>query len=422
MDDYRVIGHRRLFGEIQVQGSKNAVLPILSATILTGKKTMISNCPRISDVENAIQILRDLGAKVTWEKNILIVDTKSIESYKIDASKTEKMRSSICFLGALAGRFHRASIYEPGGCRIGKRPIDMHLAGLRALGCRIEEEEGCIHLECDRIKGGSVTLPYPSVGATENLMMAAIFAEGPVRIENAAREPEIILLAQFLEIMGGRVIGAGSRRMTIYPTDGRSKEICIRIPGDRIVAGTYLAMTAGCGGNLLLKGILPDELKEVLTILKKMGCIIKLENHSIRIIRKEGQTLLSPKRIITRPYPGFPTDLQSLFLVLCTCAQGKTKIEETVFSNRCEAAKELWKMGAKIDLYGSQHFQVNPSELKAATVKAKDLRGGAALIFAAMLAKGETKVVDSGYIKRGYEDLAFDVNHMGGCIQYNKGR
>ncbi len=418
MDCYRVTGHRRLFGEIQVQGSKNAALPILSATILTAQKTMISNCPRISDVENAIQILKDLGAKITWEDEILIVDTKEIDSCEIEASKTEKMRSSICFLGALAGRFHKAKISKPGGCRIGERPVDLHIKGLKKLGCFVKEEEGRIDLTCDRIRGGSIVLPFPSVGATENLMMAAVRADGPVRIKNAAREPEIVLLAQFLETMGGSIYGAGTDQITIYPAKDSCREVCVQIPGDRIVAGTYLAMAAGCSGDLLLKGISPAQLQEVIFVLKKMGCKIGTESDKIRITRKEGQKLLSPRILVTKPYPGFPTDLQSAFMVLCTCAQEKTLIEETVFSNRCEAAKELLKMGATIGFCGSQRFWVCPSKLKGTNVRSKDLRGGAALVFAGMLASGETVILDQGYIKRGYERLTMDVNHMGGCIQY----
>ncbi len=395
-------GGKKMEGEIDVQGAKNSVLPILAASILSDGKNIIYNCPRLRDVEMTIAVLKNLGCRIKWENNCLEVDSSDICGYTIPDDLMRQMRSSIIFLGAIISKFGKAEVSMPGGCEIGNRPIDLHLKALRQLGVEITESHGFIHCKADNIAGSNIHLDFPSVGATENTMLAASTANGVTVIENAAREPEIVDLQRFLNRMGAKIYGAGSDTVVI---EGVHKLYGVEhtIIPDRIVAATYLACAAATGGSVILKKADSTHAGAMINILRDMGCRVYTERS--KIILQPAKSLKSIGTIKTMPYPGFPTDIQSPFMALCTQCEGTSIFVENIFENRFQHIEELVRMGADIKADGRVAVVIGKSNLSGANVVAKELRGGAALVVAALSAEGITEIENVRFIDRGYERI-----------------
>lgn len=402
MSKLLITGGRKMEGEIEVQGAKNAVLPILAAAILAGGKNIIYNCPYLSDVETTIAVLKNLGCTVKREGNSVEVDASGIDGYTIPDDLMRKMRSSIIFLGAIIGKCKKAKVSMPGGCEIGLRPIDLHLKALRQLGVIITEAHGFIHCDGSEMAPAKIHLDFPSVGATENIMLAACTLDGITVIENAAREPEIVDLQTFLNRMGARIKGAGSDTIEI---EGVHKLYGVEhtIIPDRIVAATYLACGAASGGTVVLKHADSSHMGAMLNILRDMGLGIYSEKD--RIVLTPSKSLKSIGTIKTMPYPGFPTDIQSPFMALCTQCEGASVFVENIFENRFQHIDELIRMGADIKTDGRVAVVMGKSQLSGARVMAKELRGGAALCVAALAADGITEIENVKFIDRGYERI-----------------
>ena len=403
-------------GEIIVQGSKNAVLPMMAGAVLNKGITVIDNVPRIQDVFCMMGILDSLGCSCVLDGHSLTIDAAGLSRFSIPREEMEKMRSSIMLLGALLGRCKEAEVYYPGGCMIGKRPIDLHLMALEKMGVLIEEGEGDEPLRANvpRLRGTVVDFPFPSVGATENAIFAAVAASGKTVLKGCAKEPEITELCRFMNNMGASIRGAGSDVLVIeggLPLHDSRYTVC----GDRIAGGTYLLAAAGAGGELLLTGTESAGLLTVTSVLKRMGALVYAEDELIYLKAPERLRAASIK---TDPYPGFPTDLQSIMMAVMSRAEGTSIIEEKIFENRFKTAVELEKLGAEIIVEEDIARIVGHTRLKGAHVEAKDLRGGAALVAAAMMAEGTTIVGSCEYIMRGYEDICRDLSGMGACIRY----
>jgi len=396
-------GGNPLLGEIAVQGAKNSVLPILAATVLADSECVIHNCPRLRDVDKTDLVLKRLGCRVNREGNTVTINPSNFCACQIQEDLMREMRSSIIFLGAIISRCSHAIVSMPGGCPIGLRPIDLHLKGLKELGVQITEEHGYIHCKAEKLKGADIHLSFPSVGATENIMLAAVYAEGETVISNAALEPEIVDLADFLNKMGAKVSGAGTGCITIKgvkaPLHGAEHSV---IP-DRIAAATYLTAAAATDGEIFLTKAQPKHMGAILNTLSEMGCNIKCENDTIHL-KSRGR----PKaihHIRTMPYPGFPTDIQSPFMALATVAKGSSVFTETIFENRFRHVDELVRMGADIKVEGRSAVIRGVASLSAANVVAQELRGGAALVIAALCAEGKSEIQGVEYIDRGYEAI-----------------
>lgn len=401
-----------LKGRITVSGAKNAVLPVIAATLLSETPCCIIETPRLADVEVICQVLESLGAKVHWQGRNLFVDASILEYCEASDDIVRKMRASILVMGPLLARLGQAKISLPGGCAIGTRPIDLHLKGFEAMGVHISKEHGYILAQTKGLKGARIYLDFPSVGATENLMMAAALAQGSSVIENAAEEPEIVDLANFINKMGGRVRGAGTKIIKIEGVPsllGCDHQV---IP-DRIEAGSYLMSAAITGGELILDNVIADHLKPVVAKLEENGCEI-LEGENQLQIRVKGP--LQAADIKTLPYPGFPTDMQAQYMALMTRAQGASVITETVFENRFMHAEELRRMGADIRISGRSAVIEGPCRLQGAPVKATDLRAGAALVIAALAGEGITEISETEHIDRGYDNLVAKLQSVGARI------
>ena len=414
MEKLLINGGQRLYGSLEIQRAKNAVLPLLAASVMTDERVRIRNIPKISDAENMLHILRELGCKIHRDGNDAVIDSSNAASHEIPAVMTKEIRSSIFMLGSVLTRFHRAKISYPGGCDIGLRPIDLHLSGLKKLGVEIVEESGYIHCRAEKIRGAEIVLDFPSVGATENIMLAAVKAEGRTIIRNAAKEPEIFDLQNFLNRMGARVRGAGSADIVI---DGVE---CLRgvdyVPmGDRIEAGTFLIATAVCGGEIETKGVFAQNLAALLHKLRENGCKIYTKNDTI-ILRSDGR-LKSVDVVETSPFPGFPTDLQAQYATLSTLAKGTTLVVENLFETRFKYAGELRRMGADITVRGKTAVIRGVPALQGAAVTAGDLRGGAALAIAGLAAEGKTEVLDLSHIDRGYGELERKLRLLGAKVR-----
>lgn len=412
-----VHGTCSLQGEVDIQGSKNSILPILAATVLNKGISKIYGCPKILDVYNMIEILEYIGCHVTWEEQTITVDSKEASTYDIPAVFVTKMRSSIVFLGSLLGRFHQASITYPGGCLIGERPIDIHLTSLRKMDVLIDDynHDDIIYAKTDKIIGNKIVLKLPSVGATQNIMMAAVLAEGQTRIHNAAREPEIVELANFLVRQGARISGAGTKKIIINGVK-ELKDCEYVIPGDRIVAGTYLTAVAGAGGYATLNNINYKHLTYMIKILRKAGCQIITGEDYIIINKNPDKKLKRLKNLNTKPYPGFPTDMQSQVISILVTAKGKSTVRENIFESRFKVVPELNKMGADIQIKKNKLIVNGVDKLTSAGIAAYELRGGAALVIAGLMADGKTLISGTEYIKRGYEDIVRDFNKLGAEI------
>jgi len=415
MAEYRIIGGRRLLGEVCTPGSKNAALPILAATVL-GKRSIIHNCPNISDIQCSIEILTSLGCAVDYNGSTVVVDARGLSSQGLPKDQMEKMRSSIIFAGGLLSRFGRFTAYQPGGCELGERPIDLHLTAFETLGAVVEEESGMIVASAEKLVGDRIYLHTPSVGATQNIMLAAVLANGITVIENAAKEPEVLDLQNFLVAMGAKISGAGSSNIAIEGVC-ELHDVEYTVMPDRIVAGTYLAAAAITGGAIRLKNVVHYDMRPIVEKFIDMGAFVTLEEGAI--------CLTAPNRLhglgylTTQPHPGFPTDMQPQMMALAAVAHDNAIIEETLFESRDKHVAELVKMGAKIINQNSKFFHVRGvARLEGATVEAKDLRGGAALVLAGLAAHGETIVTGGQYIERGYEAIQDDLLALGANIEY----
>ena len=414
MDKYIINGGERLNGRVQVHSAKNAVLPLLAASILTDEPITLHKIPPINDVENMLRILTEVGCVITRQRDSAVIDSSNAVSHEIPARLTKELRSSVFMLGSVLTRFHRAKISYPGGCDIGLRPIDLHLAGLKRLGVEIVEKDGYIHCEAQRLQGTEVLLDFPSVGATENIMLAAVKAEGITVIRNAAKEPEIVDLQRFLNAMGAKVRGAGGGTIAIEGVK-RLHGAEYTPMGDRIEAGTYLIAAASCGGEIEVEGVFTENIAALLHKLRENGCKIHIKND--KIILRSNERLKSVNLVETMPFPGFPTDMQSQYVALCCTAKGSTLVVENLFETRYRYAAELKRMGADITVRDRSALIRGVEKLHGASVTASDLRGGAALVVAALKAEGQSTVMDLSHIDRGYADLEGKLRKIGAKIK-----
>jgi len=414
MARYIINGGRRLEGKARVGGAKNAILPILAAVLLTEKQVVLHDCPDLLDVAKTILILESIGCKVKREGRHLIIDPSNVSQWVIPDCYVREIRSSIIFLGAMLSRTGRARITYPGGCEIGQRPIDLHIKGLRQLGVLIDESNGYLDCVVPRMEGGVVHLDYPSVGATENVMLAAVKAKGRTVIYNAAKEPEIVDLQNFINAMGGNVRGAGTNTIVIEGVQSSFKEVEYTIIPDRIVAGTYMVAAAITGGDVLVENVVPEHVQSIIYKLREAGCTVHIQDLGVRV--KGKYRLRAIEHIKTLPYPGFPTDMQAQFTSLLSVARGTSIITETIFENRFRHVPELVRMGANIRIDGQTAIIHGVRSLKGTTVVAKDLRGGAALVLAGLRAEGQTIVENASYIDRGYEKLEVALSAIGADI------
>ena len=415
METIHVHGGVRLQGNVRIHGSKNAALPILAATILTQGDNLICNCPKIADVCQMLKILTALGCKVSREGDGIRVDAKDVALSEMPVEAVTCMRSSLFLMGALLGRRGEVMMEYPGGCVIGARPIDFHLEALKKMGAVFEEKDGKVWGRApEGLHGADICFQTSSVGATENIILAAVTAEGITRLWGAAREPEVEHLCRYLKKCGARIEGIGTECLTI--TGGK----CLygtqyRVPADRIVAGTYLIACLGTGGNVLLEEAPVEHMEAVIRLGRLLGAECQMNNGALYVQAPDQLGTLD--QLITLPHPGFPTDLQSAALVMLTAAGGECLVHETIFENRFRVIEPLERMGADICQLDSRSVKVRgPVKLRGAQVEAMELRGGAALVIAGLMAEGETKVCGCGYISRGYENICRDFRELGARI------
>lgn len=411
MRDTLVIeGGNRVEGTVRVSGAKNASLVIIAASILAHGRTELENVPRIKDVEVLLDILSHQGCLTEWtDDGTLAIEVPDNIIPESPYELSKKLRASNLLLGSLLGRKREARISMPGGCDIGSRPMDLHLKGLQALGATVNLEHGYIEAAAGKLQGGRVYLDFPSVGATENIMMLASVTPGTTIIDNAAKEPEIVDLANFLSAMGARIRGAGTDLIKIEGAS-RLKAVRYAVIPDRIEAGTYMAAATVTGGDILLENVIPTHLLPIKAKLEETGAHITQDNGGIRV---QGTGRIKAVDIKTLPYPGFPTDMQSQMLAILTIAEGTSVIVENVFDNRFQVVDELKRMGAKIKVEGHTAVVEGVKELHGARVKATDLRAGAALVLAALVARGQTVIENAYYIFRGYEDIERKLTSIG---------
>jgi len=402
-----------LKGTVRINGAKNAVLPIIAATLLAKGKSVLNGVPNLRDVHVISDLLRHLGAKVEFNEDVLTVDATNIDTCEAPYELVRKMRASFLVMGPLLARFQSSKISMPGGCAIGTRPIDLHLKGFKSLGAHIEMDHGFIEAKADKLIGTKLYLDFPSVGATENIMMAAVCAEGTTIIENVAEEPEIVDLANFLNEMGANVKGAGTNTIKIKGVEELKGATHTVIP-DRIEAGTYMVAAAITKGDVLVDNVLIDHLKPTIAKLREIGCEVYEMDNSVRVV---GPKEIKPTDIKTLPHPGFPTDMQSQFMALLSVSKGTGVVIETVFENRFMNVQELNRMGANIKIEGRSAVVQGVEQLQGSTVNATDLRAGAALVLAGLVSEGETVIGDTYHIFRGYVDIDKKLNALGANIE-----
>lgn len=403
-----------LEGEVTISGSKNAVLPIMAASLLVDGQTVIKAVPDLRDVKVMCELLTYLGAEVKKENDVLIIDSTDIKTNSAPYELVSKMRASFLVLGPLLARFNRATISMPGGCPIGARPIDLHLKGFKTLNSKIIIEHGYVEAVTNELIGNKIYLDFPSVGATENIMMAASLAKGVTVIENAAEEPEIVDLANFINAIGAKVRGAGTNTIRITGAEKLNSIEYTVIP-DRIEAGTYMCAAATTKGDVMIKNVITDHLRPVIAKLNEIGCTIYDGSDYVRV---KGPEIIRPTDIKTMPHPGFPTDMQSIFMPALSIAEGSSVITETVFENRFMYVAELCRMGADIKIEGKSSVVTGVEKLQGAKVTATDLRAGAALILAGLIADGQTKIQDVYHIQRGYVDVIGKFTALGAKLRY----
>ena len=416
MSKFIIQGGKKLEGEIKISGSKNAALPIIAATVLNAGTTTLYNVPDIQDVNTMFEILKKIGATIKRKNNKIIITTSKVHTYEIPDDLMRQMRSSVILAGALIGKYHKARFSCPGGCDIGSRQIDLHLKGFEKLGVEIKEEYGEIYCSAEKIIGTQIHLDFPSVGATENIILASCLGEGTTIITNAAREPEIEDMIKYLNKMGAKINGAGTDKVEIVGVRKLS-EVSYNIMPDRIETGTYLVAGAITTGNIKLLNVNPTHIEPILNKLDEVNCKLNISKNEIEII--------APKRvkavdIKTMPYPGFPTDMQSIFGALLITAKGTSVITENIFESRYKYAQELIRMGAKINVEGRTAIIKGTKRIQGANVVATDLRGGASLVVAGLYAKGITQVDNVHYILRGYEKMDEKLKKLGAKIYIEK--
>lgn len=413
MKSYIIEGGKKLEGTVKISGSKNASLPILAATILSEKTNKLYNVPQIKDTKTTLEILKLLGCKIKQNSGKIEINSKNITKTEIPENLMREMRSTVIMAGALLGRFKEVTFSYPGGCDIGSRPIDLHINAFKKLGVEITEEAGFIKCKANKIIGTNIDLDFPSVGATENIILATVLSTGTTTINNAAMEPEIIDMVQFLKKMGAKIQGEGTNQIII---DGVEKlsGVSYNIMPDRIEAGTILCAVAATGGNVILDNVIPEHLTAVINKLEETGCKIEINNKKITL---NAQKKLKPIDIKTMTYPGFPTDLQQIFATMLVKASGTSIIVENIFESRYKYISELRKMGAKVTVEGKTAIIKGTRKINATTVVCTDLRGGAALVIAGLMAKGKSRVENIGYIQRGYENLENKLGSLGAKIK-----
>ncbi len=409
MLEYIIKGGKVPKGEVEISGSKNAALPIIAASILNSGKTTLYNVPKIHDTEMMYKILEEIGGKVEKKHNKVIIDTSKIKECSISEELMRKMRSSVIFVGAFIGRHRKATFSYPGGCDIGARPIDMHLKAFEKLGININKNYGNIICICDKIEGAKIDLEFPSVGATENIMLATCLAQGRTIITNAAKEPEIIDLQDFLNKMGAKIKGAGTDQIQIEGVRSLN-DVSYNIMPDRIEAGTFLCLAGMTGANIIVENVKEEHLVPIIHKLEECGCKLDIKKNKIDI---KGPKRLNAANIKTMPYPGFPTDMQSVFATMLISAKGTSVISENIFENRYKYTSELIRMGAKITIEGKTAIIKGTKKIYGSKVEANDLRGGAALVLAGCVAKGETNIKNVEYILRGYQEFHEKLNKLG---------
>ena len=416
MDKLLIRGGRPLHGELRVSGAKNAALPILAATLLASRPVVVRNLPHLHDVTTMIELLGCLGVQVVVDERLGVeVDASTITNFQADYDLVKTMRASILVLGPLVARFGEAHVSFPGGCAIGSRPVDLHLKGLEAMGARIEVGGGYIHAYSDgRLQGAHIVMETVTVGGTENLLMAAALAEGQTILDNAAREPEVVDLANCLIAMGADISGHGTDRIVVNGV-GELRSCEYAVMPDRIESGTYLVAAAATGGSIVLRGAAPDSMDAILQKLKDAGADIEIQGDTIRLDMQGRRP--KPVNIKTAPYPGFPTDMQAQFTALNTIAEGASSVVETVFENRLIQTHEMNRMGAKIKIEGNTAFIQGQASLTGAPVMASDLRASASLVIAGLVAQGETLVDRIYHIDRGYECIEERMQSLGADIR-----
>lgn len=416
MEKLIVKGGTRLVGAVKTSGAKNAVLPIIAASILGTTPSHLDEVPMLEDVHTISEVLKCLGLSVECspEKNVLDIDSTEITSYEAPYELVRTMRASFLVMGPLLARIGKARISMPGGCAIGARPIDIHLKGFEALGVKIEQGHGYIEASApEGLKGTSIYFDFPSVGATENIMMAASLAEGTTILENAAEEPEIVDLANYLNKMGAKIRGAGTDTIRIEGVDKLHGADYTIIP-DRIEAGTYMIAAAMTGGDVVVENVLQEHQKPLIAKLREAGAVVEEDIDKVRVI---GKNPLKAVSIKTLPYPGFPTDMQAQMMAMMVIAEGRSKVTETVFENRFMHVVELNRMGAQISTEGRSAVIDGPCKLTGCDVRATDLRAGAAMILAGLVAEGTTRIGDLHHIDRGYENIVAKLKNLGADIE-----
>lgn len=410
----KIHGGKELEGKIKISGAKNSAVALLPATILCDDTVTLHNVPDISDVDALVDILNYLGAKVdNYEEESYRIDTKQMQNREIIEEMSNKLRASYYFMGALLGKYKKAVVSYPGGCSIGSRPIDLHLKGFESLGAKIEYEENNIIISAEELKGSNIYLDFASVGATINIMLAAVKAEGTTIIDNAAREPEIVNIAMFLNSMGAKITGAGTSTIRIKGVKNMHSSVHEVIP-DRIEAGTYIMIGACACKSLVVENIIPEHLEALTQKLLEMGVDLKIEDDSIYVSNKNK---LKAVKIKTQVYPGFPTDMQQIMSSLMTKAEGRSVIEETIYENRFQNLYEIKKMGANVEINSNKGYIFGPTKLRGKTVNATDLRAGASLVLAALIAEGTTTINNADYILRGYEHITEKLTSLGAKIE-----
>ena len=415
MGTYVVEGGRKIEGEFAVRGSKNAALPILAASLLAEDEVVLENVPCIKDVQQTLDILRELGCIVEQDGRTVSIDSRCLSDTSIGNETVGKMRSSVLFLGALLGREKQAAVAYPGGCAIGRRPINLHLSSFEKMGVSIQEENCILYCKAEKIVGCEIHLPIPSVGATENILLLAAKAEGVTLIHNAAKEPEVVSLVRFLRAMGAEIYGEGTSSLLIEGVS-HLHGAYFSISADRIEGGTFLCAAAMTGGELYLKGLEREQMGAVLEVFRMSGCRFSWEG-SDHLWMCPPRRLLSDFTIVTGPFPAFPTDMQPMLMSLLTLAKGSCMISETVFEARFSQGAELCRMGADIRISGRNACICGVERLRGAEVFAKDLRCGAALLCAALAAEGKSLVHGSAYVERGYERIEDAFSFLGGNIR-----
>lgn len=414
MEYLQIYGGKRLEGTLNIHGAKNSILPILAATVLVDGTSIIHNCPDISDVSVTLDILRHLGADIKVEGDTVIVDSTQLSDCHIPEDMMQELRSSIIFLGSLASRTGNACVFLPGGCDIGLRPIDLHIKGLKALGYKISCDDNNICCTAEKAVGAKIVLPFPSVGATENIILASVLAKGTTTVINAAKEPEIADLADFLNSAGADIKGASTAVIEINGVD-RLKSTAFTVMPDRILASTMMAACTAVGGDIVLRDVRPSHTMPTLPVFDEMGASIYVDKSSLRIATKK-----RPRRVRTvetQPYPGFPTDAQAPVMAALSVARGTSLIKENIFENRFRHVPQLQYFGADITVHDKFAVVNGVRELHSATARCTDLRGGAAVVIAALTAKGVSKIYDLHHIDRGYEHIESQLSALGADIK-----